>query len=227
MTQVNLMLIASGSGTDANAIMSAWKQGGIPEVGNIVLVSTHAGAACLEKATNYGVKSITLVPPKLPLKSKKDKNRYCEDLKGVIDENMTHFIFLVGCVVVLPLVPRISMFNIHPADPELHGGDGMYGLRVHEHVLAMAMDEIKRGKKHIFDDPIYTYPTIHEVTAIPDDGDPLLQGSVEIPRTLLMELWHGHCSLKEAAKKLQAVVLPYEWMMLPTAVRMAAAQIGT
>ena len=225
MNKINLMLIASGSGTDANAIMTAWREGWIPEVGNIVLVSTHAGAGCLEKAEVCGVTAITLVPPNLPLRSNKDKKRYHGDLREVIDENIIHLIFLVGCVVVLPLISGTSMFNIHPADPVAHGGDGMYGLRVHEHVLTMAMDEINRGKRHIYDERLYTYPTIHEVTAIPDDGDYLLQGSVEIPRTILMDLKHGHCSLREAAKKLQEVVLPYEWMMLPAAVRMAAARI--
>jgi len=37
---VNLALVASGSGTDADSIMAAWKSGKIPEVEEIILIST-------------------------------------------------------------------------------------------------------------------------------------------------------------------------------------------
>ncbi|MEI8096838.1 MAG: hypothetical protein WCG73_01890, partial [Candidatus Moraniibacteriota bacterium] len=68
--KVNLMLIASGSGTDADAIMKAWHQGGIPEVGKIILVSTCEGVGCLAKANTLGVPSILAEPPSSPLTPK-------------------------------------------------------------------------------------------------------------------------------------------------------------
>lgn len=221
---INLMLIASGGGTDADAIMTAWRQGQIPEVGNVILVSTRAGAGCLEKAAKNDVKSIVAIPPSIPLKLPSDKDIYRKQLSDIADEYDTDLIFLVGCIVVLPLI-GIPMHNIHPADTVLHGGDTMHSLAVHEHVLAAAIDEIKRGKRKIGRDRFYTYPTVHEAHEIPDDGPPLLRGSVEIPLPILLGIQSGQYSLKEAAQELQKAVLPYEWMMLPVAVRMAASRI--
>lgn len=226
-TKVNLMLIASGSGTDAFSIMNAWKQGWIPEIDQIVLVSTHAGAGCLEKATSCGVESVTLVPPSIPLRSQDDRNLYHNELLRVVGKYDVQIVFLVGCVLVIPLIGGVSMYNIHPADIYLHGGDGMYSLRPHEHVLSAALDEIRRGKKVLGQDRFFTYPTVHELDVIPDAGLPLLRGSVEIPDYLLTGIQNDTYSLKEAAKKLQQIVLPYEWMILPTAVRMAVARILT
>lgn len=225
--RVNLMLIASGGGTDANAIMNAWREQWILEVGNIILVSTRAGAGCLEKAKSNQVEAFTLIPPSIPLANGQDKHRYQNELADLAREHEIGLIFLVGCVVVLPNIGCIPMYNIHPADPDEHGGNKMYGLKVHEHVLSAAVDEIQRGKKGLDLDVIFTYPTVHEVTMVPDDGPPLLQGSVEIPAELLRKLMDGQWSLRDAAEELQKLVLPYEWMMLPTAVRMAAARILT
>lgn len=223
-SQVNLILIASGGGTDAFAIMDPWEKGWIPEIGNIVLISTHANAGCLEKATSCGVEAVTLVPPSIPL-DLKDYQRYGQKLWGVVAKYQAELILLVGCRVVLPLIPGIPMYNIHPADTNLHGGNGMHSLKPHTHVLEAILDQIKRGKKRLDRDRFFTYPTVHEVTAVPDDGPPLLQGSVEIPKELLQEVLEGKCSLHDAAQHLQKLVLPYEWLMLPTSVRRAAAMI--
>ncbi len=224
----NLLLIASGKGTDAAAIMEAWKQGMIPEVRNIVLVSTKAGAGCLDKATACGVEAITL-PVSVPL-TPSGKMELQLQLLNVCQQ---HDIFLVGCNVVLPVIPGIPMYNIHPACPILHGGKGMHGLKVHKHVLRFFLDEIARGKKELFISRFFTYPTVHEVTAKPDDGEFLLQGIVEIPSDLLEMAQRDESSLDESslwsipAGCLQEIVLPNEWMMLPVAVRMAIARIET
>lgn len=225
--QVNLMLIASGGGTDANAIMSARKNGWLPEIGGIILVSTHVGAGCLEKATLCDVQSFTVVPPSIPLRDGQHKLAFAAEISVLVKEYNIGLIFCVGCRIVLPLIGCTPMYNIHPADPVAHGGNQMHSLAVHEHVLMAAVDEIKRGKKTLDLDDIFTYPTVHEVTVVPDDGASLLQGAVVVPAELLRKLMQGKCSLRDAADELQQLVLPYEWMMLPTAVRMAAHRILT
>lgn len=225
--QVNLMLIASGSGTDAFSIMDAWKKGQIPEVGEIILVSTRADAVCLDKAASCGVESFTLVPPSIPLRDGQHKLAFQAEISTLARGYEVGVIFLVGCVDIVPLIEGVSMYNIHPADPDLYGGDGMYSLKPHESVMAAALDKIRRGKKVLGRDRFFTYPTVHEVTAIPDDGPPLLQGSVEIPGELLYEVLMEKCTLQDAADRLQKLVLPYEWKLLPAAVRMAARRILT
>lgn len=216
--KVNLALVASGSGTDAKSIMQAWKLGCIPEVEKIILISTKEGAGCLEKAMASGVESFTVDQAKL----KTDVER-TQAFKKNFNDNKINLIFLVGCIIRM-FDYGISMYNIHPADPKKHGGDRMYGLKVHEHVLETIMDLHNRGRIKP-DDIFYSCPTIHKAVWEYDAGSILLQGQVQIPTKLIQQLLTAQIDLESAAKNLQTLVLPNEWIMLPTAVRMAAKKI--
>ena len=44
---INAGIVASGGGTDANAVMSAYKIGFMHEVADLRLISTKNGAGCL------------------------------------------------------------------------------------------------------------------------------------------------------------------------------------
>lgn len=225
---VKLALVASGSGTDADSIMKAWRAGCIPEVDNILLISTKEGAGCLNKASAIGI-ATRLVSCKGP----SEALNFSIKLRERLDLCGINLVFLVGCVhkvIQTRSDDDIATYNIHPADPYQHGGQGMYGLKVHEHVFKEIGDEIARGKKKV-SDKFFTYPTIHRAVGEYDAGDILLQGVVEIPAEIIkgfmdpVGFMDGELSLKEAAKALQKHVLPYEWMILPPAVRMAARRI--
>ncbi|MDD3711006.1 MAG: formyltransferase family protein [Patescibacteria group bacterium] len=218
MTKVTTVLIASGSGTDANAIMEAYRKGFIPEISLKKLISTKKGAGCLERAKRFRIE--TLVVDREYLGGYGFNKVLFSELQNVGCE----LIFLVGCVVKIPTMLDVSIYNIHPADIEKFGGKGMYGLAVHEKVLSEVLDLISRGKKSP-DDRFFTYPTVHEAVSEYDSGAPLLVGSVEIPRSIIKDLLVGRIDLQSAAQRLQDVVLPYEWMMLPTAVKIAANKI--
>jgi len=225
--KVRLACIASGSGTDFNSIAQAWKAGWIPEVDEVILFSTKEGAGCLEKADKLGIKTHVIVPVNKELPLVSPDNEASEILREI------DLIFLVGCIVRIPILSirrfpmtrHLAIYNIHPADPKKHGGQGMFGLAVHEHVLNQILDQIKRGM--ITDsDRFYTYPTVHEVTPEYDKGNHLLRGCVEIPQNIIDQLIHGGgMNLEELAEQLQKHVLPYEWQILPCAVRMAARKI--
>jgi len=226
--KVRLACIASGSGTDFESIAKAWKDGWIPEVEEIVLISTKEGVGCLEKADKLGIKTHVIVPVNKELPLVSPENDATEILKRI------DLIFLVGCIVRIPILlirrypmtRHLSIYNIHPADPHEHGGQDMYGLAVHEHVLNQILDQIKRGMK-TDSDRFYTYPTVHEVTPEYDKGNPLLRGCVEISSDIITELVHGGgMNLEDLSERLQKHVLPYEWQILPTAVRMAAKKIS-
>ncbi len=132
--------------------------------------------------------------------------------------------FLVGCIVKICPIAEIDIYNIHPASIGNHGGNGMYGLAVHKHVLQEVIDLISRGRKTL-SDKFYTYPTIHEVEVEYDAGAPLMVGAVEIPTKFIEQLLSSEINLYEAAEMLQKIVLPYEWKMLPCAVQMAVQRI--
>lgn len=216
---IHLALIASGSGTDADSIMTAWENGCIPEVRFPILISTRKDAGCLEKAQRHGVKSVVL-----DYRAFGHPDRFNEALEKVLRSFSIHLVFLVGCVHKVYPVEGISLYNIHPADPAGHGGDKMYGLSVHRHVLEEIRDLLSRGKRSL-NDLFYTFPTVHEATLDYDGGDMLLRQAVLIPQTLIRDVYEGNVDIREAAQTLQQWVLPYEWLMLPAAVRMAARRI--
>jgi folate-dependent phosphoribosylglycinamide formyltransferase PurN len=216
--RVDLLLIASGGGTDADSIMRAWKGGCIPEVGKVTLISTKPGAGCLEKAGAWGSEHTVVLPENKGLSA-------TSLLSAIAELGGADLIFLVGCIVRVPEV-GIPIYNIHPADPHLHGGQGMYGLAVHLHVLNSIRDQINRGMGNT-GDRFFTKPTVHEVVSAYDQGATLLQALVEIPQQLVQSFVIGEFTGQEemAAKKLQEIVLPREWQMLPCAVRLAASKI--
>jgi folate-dependent phosphoribosylglycinamide formyltransferase PurN len=217
--RINLVLIASGSGTDADSIMAAWEAGCIPEINPPILISTKKGAGCLEKAQNHGLRSEVIDYKEYP-----SSDHFNAAVNGILKSTFTDLIFLVGCIHKVYPIEGMNMYNIHPADPARHGGDKMYALAVHQHVLEEVKDLIYRGKKNVLDS-LYTYPTVHEVTLDYDGGDMLLRQAVLIPDNIVKGFCEGMMDPKQAAKALQEVVLPYEWLMLPAAVRMASRRI--
>jgi folate-dependent phosphoribosylglycinamide formyltransferase PurN len=217
--KINLALIASGSGTDADSIMTAWENECIPEINPPLLISTKKGVGCLEKARSRGLHSEVV-----EYKEYSSSDHFNTACFSILKAAFTDLIFLVGCIHKVYPVEGMAMYNIHPADPARHGGDKMYGLAVHQHVLEEVKDLIYRGKKKV-SDHFYSFPTVHEVTLDYDGGDMLLRQAVLIPDTLIKNYSQGLIDPKQAAKVLQEVVLPYEWLMLPAAVRMAARRI--
>jgi phosphoribosylglycinamide formyltransferase-1 len=217
MKKVKTALIASGSGTDAYAIMAAYNNGEIPNIDLCLLISTKTGARCLEKAKECGIRAITI--------SRKELDAYGfnhEITHSLVNEGI-QMVFLVGCIVKIQALPNIYFYNIHPADIVNYGGIGMYGLEPHKKVLLDIANLICRGRKTIAD-KFYTQPTIHEVTNEYDSGDYFLKLNVEIPSKIIVEFMKNG-KLEESASELQKHVLQYEWLMLPQAVKMAATKI--
>jgi phosphoribosylglycinamide formyltransferase-1 len=217
--KVKTVLIASGSGTDANAIMQAYCSGCIPNADIKALISTKDDAGCIDKAIANNIPFTTI--SRRAAKSNEHFNDMLADYLSVLG---CELVFLVGCVVKIFPIPGIDIYNIHPADPQNFGGNGMYGLKVHERVLIHVEDLIARGKKNV-DDDFFTYPTVHQADFNYDSGQSLISASVKIPKAIIAQRINKEIELTEAAELLQKHVLPYEWMILPTAVKMAAQKI--
>ncbi len=223
MKKAKLVLIASGSGTDASAIMDAYLAGFMPNVKLDSLVSTKEGAGCLEKAKKREIPYKTIVCQNG--KDEAELKNFNQKLKKYLKSNKVDLVFLVGCIIKIFPVSGVDIYNIHPADPGKHGGYGMYGLLVHKRVIREVEDVISRGKKTL-DRSFYTFPTVHRADLEYDSGDPILKGWVKIPEEIIFDyVYNREISLEEAAKILQKEVLQNEWMMLPAAVNMAAQRI--
>ena len=219
-TKVKTVLIASGNGTDAEAIMKAYQKGTIANAEIVALISTKEGAGCLDKAKKYDVPGHTIAR-----KQFKDSSLVFDMLiTEILQELETKLVFLVGCIHRIPVSGSFVMYNIHPADTGKHGGQGMYGIAVHKDVLLEAKSLIERGKKSV-KDKFFTTPTIHRVIEEYDKGEALLTANVRIPQEIIERLIQGEIDLTTAAELLQRHVLPYEWLILPLAVDIAALQI--
>lgn len=219
MKKAKVALIASGGGTDAFSIMNAFDRGDILNIELKLLISTKKGAGCLEKAAYCNIPAIVI-----DRKEVGSSEAFNRELKYVLVSGEIELVFLVGCIAKIEPIDGIAIYNIHPADLEKFGGKGMYGLEPHKKVLLGVQDLIERGRKTAAD-RFYTEPTVHKVNDKYDSGEYLLKLNLEIPGEIIANFMENPSDIEGAAKRLQEYVLPYEWRMLPLAVKLAAAKV--
>lgn len=128
MKKVRIAIFASGSGTNAEAIMQHFKHHEQIEVG--LIASNKADAYVLQRAQNHQVPAITFTRPEF---------YQTEILLSVLQQYTIDFIVLAGFMWLVPnyLVKNFpnKIVNIHPALLPKYGGKGMYGMHVHEAVI--------------------------------------------------------------------------------------------
>jgi len=157
--KIRLAIFASGSGTNAEAIMNYFQHH--QQIQVAILLSNNPEAFALERAKKFNV------PTKVF-----DKQQFRESdevLTWLKEFEVTHVV-LAGFLWLLP--ERLIQFfpdriiNIHPSLLPKFGGKGMYGMKVHEAVKAAGESE--------------SGITIHLVNAHYDEGKILLQKSCKI-----------------------------------------------
>jgi len=131
VTPVRVAVLASGGGTNLQALLDALHDNPLARVVRVVTNRPEAGA--LERARRSGVPATVL----------KDADDAAE-LLAALDPGVD-LVVLAGYLKLVPppVVARFRwrMINIHPALLPAHGGPGMYGRRVHEAVLASGVAE--------------------------------------------------------------------------------------
>ena len=132
MTRARIAVLASGTGTNLQAILDYFDRLGERRAGEVVLVaSDRAQAGALARARARGI-AAEAVAPTSAMKER-------ATLSALIDAQSPDFIVLAGYLRLVPLevVRRYAgrMLNVHPALLPAFGGAGMYGRRVHEAVL--------------------------------------------------------------------------------------------
>jgi phosphoribosylglycinamide formyltransferase-1 len=156
--------LASHGGSNMQAILDAIAAGALPAEARIVICN-NSGARALERARAAGVPGLHLSAAALGSEEALDR-AMLEALRG-------HGVGLVVCAGYMRKVgPRVlaayvrRMLNIHPALLPRHGGKGMYGIRVHEAVLAAGERE--------------TGVTVHLVDEVYDHGPIVAQARVPV-----------------------------------------------
>ena len=154
----NLIIFASGKGSNAQAIIDHFKIMGTARVALIVTNKQDAGVLDIAKAEHIPFLIV-------------DKKTFGETL--LIDQLQEHnpsLIILAGFLWKVPaaIVKAFSgrIINIHPALLPKYGGKGMYGNNVHEAVITAG--DTQSGI------------TIHQVNDAYDEGAIILQAACPV-----------------------------------------------
>ena len=183
---LRVAVMASGNGSNFQAIVDRIAAGKL-NARIMVLICNNRNAFALERARQAGVRaehwSETLAG---------SPEAFVEGLLRILLEARTELIVLAGFMKLLP--PEIvqeyhgRILNIHPALLPRYGGQGMYGMSVHEAVIAA-------GEKE-------SGATVHFVEAEYDRGPIFLQRKVEVLPSDTPE------ALKERVLKVEHELLP-------------------
>ena len=126
----NIALFASGNGTNVQRIAEYFADN--ENVRIKLIVCNNANAYVLERAEKLGIKSFLI--------NKKEAFYNSNAVLEILQQNSIDFIVLAGFLWLIPdeviaAFPN-KIINIHPALLPKYGGKGMYGMRVHEAVVA-------------------------------------------------------------------------------------------
>jgi phosphoribosylglycinamide formyltransferase-1 len=188
MKKLNLVALASGGGTNLQAIIDNIEKG-ILNAQIKAVISNNSKSGALERARNHNIPAIHLSHKQFATPEEFDRK-----LLSILKENETDLVILAGYMKMLSTTVvrayKNKILNIHPALLPTFGGEGMYGIHVHEAV-------IDSGVK-------VTGVTVHLVDEIYDHGAIIVQKCVPVlsddtPETLQQRvLPHEHELYSEA-----------------------------
>ncbi len=154
----NIAVFASGSGTNAENIVRYFEDSDLARVA--VFFCNRKSAGVLDRAHKLGIRSILFTNDELNEGFVLNK----------LQEIKVDFVVLAGFLLKIPaeIVEKYKdrIINIHPALLPDYGGEGMYGMAVHEAVVENEEEE--------------SGITIHYVNANYDEGDIIFQETVEV-----------------------------------------------
>jgi phosphoribosylglycinamide formyltransferase-1 len=169
MAQLRLAVLASGRGSNFEAILKSITSGKLKATIQVV-ISNKASAGALEIARNYNILAVHISAKELP-----EQEQFDEKLLAVVRECQANFIVLAGYLKMLsPAIIRAfknRILNIHPALLPSFGGKGMYGHHVHQAVLDYGC-KVTGVTVHLVDEKYDTgVPVLQRCVPVLDDDD--------------------------------------------------------
>ena len=194
-----VVVLVSGGGTNLQAIIDKTESGYIPDTKIAAVISSSRKAYALERAKQHNIPGEAVVR-----KDFENKEDFDKALLETLDKYSPDLIVLAGYLVIVPeiVIKKYSnkIINIHPSLIPSFCGDGFYGLKVHEAVLA-------RGCK-------VTGATVHFVDEGTDTGPIIKQKAVEVLPGDTPEILQ------------RRVMEQAEWIILPDAIKELAEKSG-
>ena len=196
---MRICVCVSGGGTNLQALIDAEKAGIIRSGSIKLVVSNNKDAYALTRAKNNSIDTRVVLR-----RDYENSHDFETALIGVLKEADIDMIVLAGFMSILSpdfiAEFRDRMINVHPSLIPSFCGKGFYGLHVHEAAL-------EYGVK-------VTGATVHFVNEIPDGGKIILQKAVEVQEGDTPEVLQ------------RRVMEQAEWIILPQATEMVAAQLA-
>lgn len=175
---LNIAALGSGGGSNFRAILARIQEGTIPGARIGLVISDRPDSGILESARANDLPAVHISRSQFP-----DENGYADALLALLGRHAVNFVVLAGYLKLVPsrvvAAYRGRMLNIHPALLPRHGGRGMYGIRVHEAVLA-AGDAMSGATVHLVDEEYDRGPILLQksVPVLPGDTSATLAARV-------------------------------------------------
>jgi phosphoribosylglycinamide formyltransferase-1 len=178
-TSPRIAVFASGSGSNAQRLAEYFSGSGVAEVS--VIYCNNPDAYVLERARLLGIPAVLFNRDTFYNNTSVLDDLVSRQIDWII---LAGFLWLIPGYILKSFPQRI--INIHPALLPAYGGKGMYGMKVHNAVIAA-------GEKQ-------SGITIHHVNEIYDKGDIIFQATCQVrpedtPETLaarIHELEYEH-----------------------------------
>ena len=162
---LRLGFLASGSGTNMQAILDASRSGRLSQIEPVVVISNNSNSGALQRSAAAGLPTYHLSGATHP-----EPRTLDEAIATTLADHDVSVVVLAGYLKMIGPVTlarfRGRILNIHPALLPKYGGRGFYGRAVHEAVLAAG--ETESGV------------TVHVVDAVYDHGPILAQARVPV-----------------------------------------------
>lgn len=184
---LKIAVLASGEGTNLQAIIDVIKEGRLKAEIRVV-ISNNSGSGALRRARKEGLFGLHLSHKQFFAPEEFD-----QELLKILKEREVELVCLAGYMKLLS--PRVisayrnRILNIHPALLPAFGGKGMYGQRVHQAVIEYGV-KLTGVTVHLVDEK-YDHGPIVLQRAIPvlenDDAENLSQRVLEVEHKLYPE----------------------------------------
>ena len=167
--KLNIAVFASGRGSNFKAILEAIKTGKIQNAQIVLVVSNNSDAGAFDIACENNI-------PALHINRKQfgTDEDFNSTLMSSLEKHRVNFIALAGYMKKIdPTIVRAfknCIVNIHPALLPKFGGGGMYGMHVHEAVIA-SKDKISGASVHLVDEEYDHGPVVLQETVPVEAND--------------------------------------------------------
>jgi phosphoribosylglycinamide formyltransferase-1 len=191
---LNICVFASGKGSNFRAILDSINSGKIKNARIVLVISNNSSAGAMQTARENNI-------PALHISRKQfaSDDEFTNAIFGKLQSHDVNFIALAGDMKKIDshIVKKYKnrIVNIHPALLPKYGGEGMYGMHVHEAVIT-SHDKESGATVHVVDDEY-------------DHGSVILQKKVRIDPA-------------DTAETLAEKVLVIEHQIYPEVIRLFA-----